>query len=231
MAKQLQQFEFGTLKRSQIKFATYNPRVIDDSSQKKLIKGIRENGLVEPLVVNKRTGNTLVSGHQRLTAADKIYKKDYDVPVSIIDVDENTEKKLNVQLNNPSMQGEWDLSALADLAIDDGISFEDMGFDAGEIDLMFDGEIDINGEFKDDEPDEEKEKTEEEIEKEKAGLEELKQQKKKARQDMKDDDVIDFYCKVVFPSNEAKRKFFKKANIPANEEYVTIDQLKRGFEN
>lgn len=231
MAKQLQQFEFGTLKRSQIKFATYNPRVIDDSNQKKLIKGIRENGLVEPLVVNKRTGNTLVSGHQRLTAADKIYKKDYDVPVSIIDVDENTEKKLNVQLNNPSMQGEWDLSALADLAIDDGISFEDMGFDAGEIDLMFDGEIDINGEFKDDDPDEEKEKTEEEIEKEKAGLEELKQQKKEARKQMQEEDVIDFYCKVVFPSNEAKRKFFKKANIPANEEYVTIDQLKRGFED
>ena len=231
MAKQLQQFEFGTLKRSQIKFATYNPRVIDDSNQKKLIKGIRENGLVEPLVVNKRTGNTLVSGHQRLTAADKIYKKDYDVPVSIIDVDEETEKKLNVQLNNPSMQGEWDLSALADLAIDDGISFEDMGFDAGEIDLMFDGEIDINGEFKDDEPDEEKEKTEEEIEKEKAGLEELKQQKKQARKQMQEEDVIDFYCKVVFPSNEAKRKFFKKANIPANEEFVTIDQLKRGFED
>lgn len=229
MSKQLQQFEFGTLKRSQIKFATYNPRVIDDSNQKKLIKGIRENGLVEPLVVNKRTGNTLVSGHQRLTAADKIYKKDYDVPVSIIDVDEETEKKLNVQLNNPSMQGEWDLSALADLAIDDDISFEDMGFDAGEIDLMFDGEIDINGNFKDDEPDEEKEKTEEEIEKEKAGLEELKQQKKEARKEMQDQDVIDFYCKVVFPSNEAKRKFFKKANIPANEEYVTIDQLKRGF--
>lgn len=231
MTKELQQFEFGTLKRSQIKFATYNPRIIDDSNQKKLIKGIRENGLVEPLVVNKRTGNTLVSGHQRLTAADKIYKKDYDVPVSIIDVDEETEKKLNVQLNNPSMQGEWDLSALADLAIDDGISFEDMGFDAGEIDLMFDGEIDINGEFKDDEPDEEKEKNEEEIEKEKAGLEELKQQKKQARKQMQEEDVIDFYCKVVFPSNEAKRKFFKKANIPANEEFVTIDQLKRGFED
>ena len=48
---------------------------------------------------------------------------------------------------------------------------------------------------------------------------------------MQEEDVIDFYCKVVFPSNEAKRKFFKKANIPANEEFVTIDQLKRGFED
>lgn len=229
MAKDLQQFEFGTLKRSEIKKAKYNPRIIDESNQKKLVKAIRENGLVEPLVVNKRTGNTLVSGHQRLTASDKIYRKDYDVPVAIIDVDEQTEKKLNVQLNNPSMQGDWDLSALADLSFDNDISFEDMGFDASDIDLMYDGEIDINGEFKDDESDEEKKKTLEEIEKEKAGLEELKQQKKKARKEMQDQDVIDFYCKVVFPSNEAKRKFFKKANIPANEEYVTIDQLKRGF--
>lgn len=229
MAKDLQQFKFGTLKRSEIKKAKYNPRIIDESNQKKLVKAIRENGLVEPLVVNKRTGNTLVSGHQRLTASDKIYKKDYDVPVAIIDVDEQTEKKLNVQLNNPSMQGDWDLSALADLSFDNDISFEDMGFDASDIDLMYDGEININGEFKDDEPDEEKKKTLEEIEKEKAGLEELKQQKKKARKEMQDQDVIDFYCKVVFPSNEAKRKFFKKANIPANEEYVTIDQLKRGF--
>lgn len=229
MAKDLQQFEFGTLKRSEIKKAKYNPRIIDESNQRKLVKAIRENGLVEPLVVNKRTGNTLVSGHQRLTAADKIYRKDYDVPVAIIDVDKKTEKKLNVQLNNPSMQGDWDLSALADLSFDNDISFEDMGFDASDIDLMYDGEIDINGEFKDDEPDEEKKKTLEEIEKEKAGLEELKQQKKKARKEMQDQDVIDFYCKVVFPSNEAKRKFFKKANIPANEEYVTIDQLKRGF--
>ena len=100
MSKPLQQFEYGTVKRSQIKFADYNPRIIDESNQKKLVKAIRENGLIEPLVWNKRTG-VLVGGHQRLTAADKIYrKKDYDVPVAIIDVDEKTEKKLNVQLNN-----------------------------------------------------------------------------------------------------------------------------------
>lgn len=230
MTKNLQQFEFGVWKRSEIKFADYNPRIIEESNQKKLVKTIRQNGLVEPLVVNKRN-HVLVSGHQRLTAADKIYKKDYDVPVAIIDVNEKTERKLNVQLNNPSMQGEWDLEALADLSFDNDISFEDMGFDASDIDLMYDGEIDINGDFKDDEPDEEKEKTLEEIEKEKAGLEELKQQKKQARKEMQEQDVIDFYCKVVFPNNEAKRKFFKKANIPANEEYVTIDQLKRGFED
>lgn len=50
MAKELQHFEFGKIKRSQIKFADYNPRIIDESNQKKLIKAIKENGLIEPLV-------------------------------------------------------------------------------------------------------------------------------------------------------------------------------------
>lgn len=46
MSKSLQQFEYGTVKRSQIKFADYNPRIIDESNQKKLVKAIRENGLI-----------------------------------------------------------------------------------------------------------------------------------------------------------------------------------------
>ena len=41
MAKQLQHFKFGTVKRSQIKFADYNPRIIDETNQKKLVKAIR----------------------------------------------------------------------------------------------------------------------------------------------------------------------------------------------
>ena len=77
MSKSLQQFEYGTVKRSKIKFADYNPRIIDETNQKKLVKAIRENGLIEPLVWNKRTG-VLVGGHQRLTAADKIYRKKED---------------------------------------------------------------------------------------------------------------------------------------------------------
>lgn len=48
MTKELQHFKFGTVKRSQIKFADYNPRIIDESNQKKLIKAIKENGLIEP---------------------------------------------------------------------------------------------------------------------------------------------------------------------------------------
>ena len=230
--KELQHFKFGTVKRDKIKFADYNPRVIDESNQKKLIKAIREHGLIEPLVWNKRTG-VLVGGHQRLTAADKIYrKKDYDVPVAIIDVDEKTEKKLNVQLNNPSMQGDWDLGELADLSKD--VSFEDMGFSYTDIDFMFDGELDIDGNFADEPESKRQTPYDDGVEDEKdklAGLAEFNKAKSEFRKKENDDTIINFYTKVVFPSNEAKVEFYKKANIPQNEEYITFDQLKRYFEN
>ena len=241
--KQLQSFEYGTITRDKIKTADYNPRLIDEDNLKKLTKGIREHGLVTPLVWNKRTG-ILVSGHQRLAAADKIYrKKDYEVPVAIIDVDEKEEKTLNVQLNNPSMQGSWDLGALADLNAD-GINWDDMGFNKADIDFMYDGEVDFDGDSDDEQSTISKRDTpfDEEVEDEKdklADMSELNDEddleefnKKKAEFRHKDNDstIINFYTKVVFPSNEAKKDFYKKANIPANEEYITFDQMKRYFE-
>lgn len=251
--KKLQQFEYGTITRDKIKLADYNPRLIDDDNLKKLTKAIREHGLVTPLVWNKRTG-ILVSGHQRLAAADKIYrKKDYEVPVAIIDVDEKEEKTLNVQLNNPSMQGSWDLGALADLNAD-GISFDDMGFNKADIDFMFDGEVDFDvpdndGTLNSDSTDGDTQAVskrdtplDEEVEDEKDKLADMADSddedhldefnKKKAEFRHKDNDntIINFYTKVVFPDNETKKEFYRKANIPANEEYITFDQMKRYFE-
>lgn len=254
--KQLQSFEYGTITRDKIKTADYNPRLIDEDNLKKLTKGIREHGLVTPLVWNKRTG-ILVSGHQRLAAADKIYRKnDYEVPVAIIDVDEKEEKTLNVQLNNPSMQGSWDLGALADLNAD-GINWDDMGFNKADIDFMYDGEIDFDADTSDElngvadgdssmdeqsvvskrdtpfdeEVEDEKDKLADMSElNDEDGLEEFNKKKAEFRHKDNDNTIINFYTKVVFPSNEAKKDFYKKANIPANEEYITFDQVKRYFE-
>lgn len=245
--------EVKNIPRNQIKKADYNPRIIDGESLKKLTKDIREHGLVTPLVWNKRTG-VLVSGHQRLAAMDKIHrKKDYEVPVAVIDVDEKEEKQLNVQMNNPSLQGSWDLGALASLR-DDGISFEDMGFDKGDIDFMYDGEVDFDvpdndGTLNSDSTDGDTQAVskrdtplDEEVEDEKDKLADMADSgdedrldefnKKKAEFRHKDNDntIINFYTKVVFPDNETKKEFYRKANIPANEEYITFDQVKRYFE-
>lgn len=242
--------EVTTIPRNKIKKADYNPRIIDDDNLKRLTKDIREHGLVTPLVWNKRTG-VLVSGHQRLAAMDKIHRKeDYPVPVAVIDVDEKEEKQLNVQMNNPSLQGSWDLDALAGLR-DDGISFEDMGFNKADIDFMYDGDVSFDEPLADDDNNEESTISnrdtpfDEDVEDEKdklaemasfdgkegqAGLDAFNDKKADFRHKDNDTTIINFYTKVVFPSNEAKKEFYKKANIPANEEFITWDQVKRYFE-
>ena len=214
MAKQKKGFhEVNNIPRNEIKEADYNPRIIDEDNLKKLTKDIREHGLVTPLVWNKRTG-VLVSGHQRLAAMDKIHR-------------------------------------------DDGISFEDMGFNKADIDFMFDGEVDFDADAAneldgvtdgdsgaDEQPAVSKRDTpfDEDVEDEKDKLADMGQftgeegldkfNKKKAEFRHRDNDttIINFYTKVVFPDNDTKKEFYRKANIPANEEYITFDQVKRYFE-
>lgn len=99
------------LNRSAIHFADYNPRKLPEESRKTLKRGIRKFGLVGGIVVNKRTGLTVVSGHQRLTVMDELQKypeNDYRLRVDVIDVDEKQEKELNILMNNPNAQGSWD---------------------------------------------------------------------------------------------------------------------------
>ena len=50
------------LNRSAIHFADYNPRKLSEESRKTLKRGIKKFGLVGGIVVNKRTGLTVVSG-------------------------------------------------------------------------------------------------------------------------------------------------------------------------
>ena len=131
------------------------------------------------------------------------------------------------------MQGDWDLDELAKLS--DDVSFEDMGFNKSDIDFMFDGELDFDGKEKEDpEPSKKETPYDDEVEDEKdklAGLAEFNKKKADFRHKDKDTTIINFYTKVVFPSNEVKEEFYKKASIPANEEFITFDQLKRYFAN
>ena len=119
---ELSKYQLGEhveLLRSEIHFAGYNPRDISDEAASTLKRGIKKHGLLGGLVVNKRTGNTLVSGHQRLTQLDKLEKynpdtheNDYKIGVDVIDVDETAEKEIVVLLNNPNAQGTWDYDKL-----------------------------------------------------------------------------------------------------------------------
>ena len=125
------------LNRSAIHFAGYNPRKLSDESRKTLKRGIKKFGLVGGIVVNKRTGLTVVSGHQRLSVMDELQKfpdNDYRIRVDVIDVDERQEKELNILMNNPNAQGSWDYDALARLVPD--IDYKDAGLTDADLNMI-----------------------------------------------------------------------------------------------
>lgn len=101
---------------SEIETADYNPRVQlkpGDAEWQRLAAIIDEYGLVEPLVWNERT-RRLVGGHQRLEILK--HRGDETVDVSVVDLDDDREKALNLALNNPSAQSRWDPLKLVEMA-------------------------------------------------------------------------------------------------------------------
>lgn len=93
--------------------ADYNPREMDPRTLRVLVRSLAQFGWVQPVVMNKRTGN-IVGGHQRARANDHLIKTakkakadDYrKVPVIWVDVSLGEEKALNIALNQIS--GDWD---------------------------------------------------------------------------------------------------------------------------
>ncbi|MBR1526926.1 MAG: ParB N-terminal domain-containing protein [Prevotella sp.] len=133
--------EVAELNRSAIHLASYNPREITEESKKALKRIIKKYGLVGGIVVNKRTGLTVVSGHQRITVMDELQKydrktkeNDYKLRVDVIDVDEKTEKELNIAMNNPNAQGTWNRDKLAEMIPD--IDYKDVGLSEADLSLL-----------------------------------------------------------------------------------------------
>jgi len=111
--------------------AAYNPRRITDHDLAALRRSLKFFGVVEPIIVNRRTGR-IVGGHQRVKAAEA--EGIDELPVVQVDLDEPTEKQLNLALNRIS--GDWDETALAQLLSDlqaTGADLELTGFKASEV--------------------------------------------------------------------------------------------------
>lgn len=125
------------LKRSQIHFASYNPRKISEEGRRQLKRSIKRYGVVGGIVVNKQTGYTLVGGHQKVSILDELNKypdNDYSLRVELIDVDEKTEKSLNITLNNPNVGGEWDFDAMREIIPD--IDYKDAGLTEADLNMI-----------------------------------------------------------------------------------------------
>ena len=211
-----QKFKIETINRADIKNAEYNPRIMDKEAKKRLKENLKRHGLVSTLTWNRKTGN-LVGGHQRLEQLDALERnKDYSLDVCVIDVDEAEEAVLNVQLNNPSMQGDWDLDKLAYITEEFGVSFDEMGFSKLDVDFMFDGDERFTEMFETPEAQEVK-----------TGLAEVKAAREAGKERMQEKNNINFYSVIVFEDEKQRAEFYKKISVPASEEYLTVDKILR----
>jgi DNA modification methylase len=128
--------EIRPFRLSELNPAAYNPRTISDANMKGLQSSISRFNCVELIVVNVRDGhNVIVGGHQRHRALSYLQGPDAEVDCVVVDLSEAEERLLNITLNNPEIQGDFDIAKLAE-------SIEkirlDMPGDTGLVDLRID---------------------------------------------------------------------------------------------
>lgn len=216
------------VQRSEIHLADYNPRTISDEARKSIKRGIKKYGLLGGLIVNKGTGMTLVSGHQRLSVMDELNKfpeNDYTIRIDVIDVDEKQEKELNILLNNPNAQGQWDFDALRKLIPD--IDYKDAGLTEEDLNLIG---VDFMLQTEEENsladsleelmlPVQEKKEIEKAVKKEKKEhMKQVKAEVKKAAEEKAKD--LDAYVMLSFDTFEAKRNFMERFGYDQYEKFL-----------
>jgi ParB-like chromosome segregation protein Spo0J len=95
--------------------APYNPRRIEPEALKRLAALLDAHGFVDP-VIARREDRLVIGGHQRLKANSLRKRPDQRVPVVFLaGLSDEQAKALNIALNNPAAQGEYDQPMLAAL--------------------------------------------------------------------------------------------------------------------
>lgn len=147
------------IKVTELNAAPYNPRVTLEPGMpewEKIKNSLEKFGNVEPVVWNKRTGN-VVGGHQRLSVLKSMGYE--TVPCSVVDLDENEEKLLNLALNK--IKGQWDYDKLENILRDfdyevataSGFSAEEIAIILANNEDLMDDDEDYGG-WDEDEPEE-----------------------------------------------------------------------------
>lgn len=112
-ASKLPLMELVSVARLATMGAPSNPRSIDDHELSALRRSLRFFGAVQPAVVNRRSGH-VVGGHQRIKAAEA--EGIGTLPVVYVDLDDPSERQLNLALNR--IGGTWDQDKLAAVIAD-----------------------------------------------------------------------------------------------------------------
>lgn len=235
--KVVKQAEWVSVLRSQLNAPEYNPRKIDRGAADKLRKQIREDGLVDTIVVNKRTMN-IVGGNQRTEQLDQLYKyipgeSDYQINVQMIDVDERSEVKINTRLNNPDAAGmfdaeklmqviqEFEMSPLEDLNLDRA-TFDYFASESGLGNPLTDLENQILDVKKVTAPPSMTTLEAEDLEKIKEAKREGREKSKEAKESGNSEYIEhdDYILTLVFNSNQEKAAFLQKIGRNAKEKFL-----------
>lgn len=216
-----QKFEVARVWRSQLQPHPKNPRVIEPKAQKRLKEKLQQVGLLDTIVWNKRTGFVL-SGHQRLAILDKLErfdaaekKNDYELDVAAVDIAEVDELAMLAFFNNPGAQGAFDLDALAELNLDMGVSFDSMGFDNLDVDLLFEGDARFSELFEDSR----------DVGEAKQALQEVKADRARMTDRLKEENKADFYLVVVAKDQAELDEVRARLAIEATAQFASADAL------
>ncbi|MDD2664393.1 MAG: hypothetical protein PHD19_11635 [Dechloromonas sp.] len=216
-----QRFENVRVWRHELRPHPKNPRTIGKKQEQRLRGKVKDVGLVQPLIWNRRTGY-LVGGHQRMEVLDRLEKynaltreNDYQLDVSACELSDAQELEMLVFLNNPSASGSFDLDLLADLNLSAGIDFAGMGFDQIDVDLMFDGDARFSHLFEDDD----------EVAASKEKLAEVKAAREAGAERMQGENSAEFYFVVVCRDDEERTECMRRLGVPKHEQFVSGDSL------
>ena len=160
----------------------------------------------------------------------KYPKNDYSLQVSMINVDEETEVKINIFLNNPAAQGEWDNELLQEIKLSyPDIDFQkDLAFDMLDMQYIFAGSslFDDDNNLFDTNPEQNDIVDMVEQAKKADRLKEARQAERDMRkaENRSDDDYQakydDYTLTLVFENNAAKQDFCRRAHIETKEKFV-----------
>lgn len=222
-----QKFNFVRKKRSEIKKAKYNPRVMTAEERQRLGDALKKHGLVQPIVINKRTDN-IVGGHQRIERLDLLHSaedgsfRDYLLDYAEVDVPFGEEVTLNLMLNNKNLSGEYDYEILPELLKIPEVDFSIAGFTDFDIECLKLNEDVASLIDPTSQENEVTEETEQELtERDKK----FRKMKSKTDQSFQDYTAIDFAVTVYFESPKLK-KFFK-AFLDQEEDVIDFDHLRK----
>jgi len=222
-----QKFRVERIHRRQIKNAPYNPRQIGDYEHKNLKGNLKEKGLLEPLVWNKRTGN-LVSGHQRLSILDGMSKTgdDYLIDIAVVDLSDKDEKEQNVFFNNPGAQGTFVPEAIGRMIAEDDLDYRRLGFDDMGVQMLLEGTDYVVTMFDDDKAPKSVQDDLEELEE----IQRMKRERKAHRERDKEANDPEFYAVVVFPNRESQGRFMERVGLSRDDRYVDGVRLHTSLE-